>query len=112
MLSRTRFSISKYYYEGIKIVLITDDFYILTASSNIDLYGHVYKNHVGPHHLTFNIIAWNGKHYNQSQFQFTLEFLVNITYIWVVTTYEPNVTGSFSITVLGSNTVRFVRMSK
>ncbi|CAF1251685.1 unnamed protein product [Adineta ricciae] len=65
-------------------------------------------NQFDPHNPTFNIIAWNGKHHNQSQYQFTLEVLVNITYIWVVTTYEPNVTGSFSITALGSRTVRLV----
>ncbi|CAF1251562.1 unnamed protein product [Adineta ricciae] len=110
MFSRTRFSEFKYHYEAIKVVVSKDDFYTLTANSNIDLYGHVYKDQFDPHNPTFNIIAWNGKHHNQSQYQFTLELLVNITYIWVVTTYEPNVIGSFSITALGSKTVRLVLM--
>ncbi|CAF1676676.1 unnamed protein product, partial [Adineta ricciae] len=103
--SRTKLHPSNYYYEAIEVVVNNNSFYILTANSSADLYGHVYKHHFDRLTPMQNLIAWHGKCCNKDQFKFTLELLSNETYILVVTTYNPNVTGPFSITIFGSNQV-------
>ena len=111
MYSRVRFNHSNYYYEAIAVIVSKSDFYILTSNSSIDLYGHLYKDRFDPFNPTNNLIAWYGKCCNKSQFKFTFELLINTKYILVVTTYNQHVTGSFSITVFGSNAVRLERIS-
>ncbi|CAF1592431.1 unnamed protein product [Adineta ricciae] len=106
MYSRTLFPHPRYHLEVIKVFVNKTDFYILTATSSVDLYGHLYKHHFDRYNPTHNLIAWHGQCCNQDQFRFTVELVVNTTYILVVTTYNPNVTGPFSVTILGSNKVR------
>ncbi|CAF1426034.1 unnamed protein product [Adineta ricciae] len=106
LFSRTILHPSDYHYETIEVIVVSkSDFYILTANSTVDLYGHLYKHHFDPSNPTSDLIAWYGKCCNKEQFKFTLELFVNIRYILVVTTYNPNVTGSFSVTVFGSNPI-------
>ncbi|CAF1405644.1 unnamed protein product [Adineta ricciae] len=109
--SRTKLHPSNYHYEAIELVVNKNDFYILTANSSVDLYGHVYKHHFDRLTPMQNLIAWHGKCCNKDQFKFTLELLKNETYILVVTTYNPNITGPFSITIFGSNQVHLENIS-
>ncbi|CAF1225475.1 unnamed protein product, partial [Adineta ricciae] len=109
MFSRATLDHFKYHYEEIEIIVREKGFYVLTGNSSIDLYGHVYKDHFDRFNPKHNLIAWYGKCCNRDQFKFTLELLLNTKYILVVTTYNPNVTGPFSITVFGSNTVHLQR---
>ncbi|CAF1685672.1 unnamed protein product, partial [Adineta ricciae] len=101
-----------YHLEAIKVVVDKNDFYVITANSSIDLYGHIYKDHFYPVDPTKNLIAWYGKCCNKDQFNFTIELLVGTQYILVVTTYNPYDTGPFLVTVFGSYPVRFERISE
>ncbi|CAF1631136.1 unnamed protein product, partial [Adineta ricciae] len=99
-----------YYYETIQVTISKNDFYILTGNSSIELYGFVYKDHFPRFDLPKNLIASYGKPDNKDQFKFTLELQMNTKYILVVTTYYPNVTGPFSVTIFGSNRVDLQRI--
>ena len=112
MFSRTSFDHPYYYFESIEITAYTNDFYVITANSSIDLYGFVYKDHFDRFNPTANRLAWYGKCCNKDQFKFTLELQSSLKYVLVVTTYEQNVIGPFSIIIFGSNRVRLRRMGK
>lgn len=99
----SRTSSERYYLEAIELTVNQNDFYIIAGNSTIDLYAHVYKDHFSSLNPSGNLIAWDGKCCHKDQFKFTLELLANTKYILVVTTYNPNVTGPFSIIVYGSN---------
>lgn len=45
-------------------------------------------------------------------FQFSIYLQMNITYILVITTFQPNIRGEFSVFVYGSNNVTLNRISK
>ncbi|CAF1600222.1 unnamed protein product [Adineta ricciae] len=107
--SRTIFHQSEYHYETIEVLVDENGFYILTANSSIDLYGQLYKHYFDILNPVHNLIAWHGKCCNKDQFRFTLELLTDTKYILVVTTYNPNMTGPFSVTVFGPNTVHLER---
>ncbi|CAF1607590.1 unnamed protein product [Adineta ricciae] len=101
--SRNLFHDFTYRYEAIEITVHETDFYILTASSSVDLYGHVYKDDFHRFDPSKNLIAWFGQCCRKDQFKFTLELQANTKYILVVTTYHPKVTGPFSIITYGSH---------
>ncbi|CAF1651819.1 unnamed protein product, partial [Adineta ricciae] len=101
--SRTLFNPRNYHYEAVEVTVHETDFYILTANSSVDLYGHVYKDDFHRFNPSKNLIAWFGKCCRKDQFKFTLELQANMKYILVVTTYDPNVTGPFSIITYGSH---------
>ncbi|CAF1535820.1 unnamed protein product [Adineta ricciae] len=109
--SRTLFDHPFYYYETIEITVSKNDLYIIIGNSSIDLYGHVYKDHFERFNPAGNLIAWYGKCCNKDQFKFTLDLKINTKYILVVTTYNPNVTGPFTITIFGLNTIRLQHMN-
>ncbi|CAF1562161.1 unnamed protein product [Adineta ricciae] len=98
-----------YHYEAIEVIVNKTDTYTLGANSSIDLYGHLYKHYFDLVNPAYNLIAWYGKCCNKDQFRFTVELFINTKYILIVTTYNPNVTGPFSLTVLGSSGVRLKR---
>ena len=103
---------TSYLYEAIEVIVSEKGTYTLEANSSIDLYGHLYKHYFDLVNPASNLIAWHGKCCNKEQFRFTVELLINTRYILIVTTYNPNVTGPFSITVLGSNGARLNRTSE
>ena len=110
--SRKLFHDFTYRYEAIEITVHETDFYILTASSSVDLYGHVYKDDFHPFNPSKNLIAWFGKCCHRDQFKFTLELQANAKYILVVTTYHPHVTSPFSIITYGSHPINLELMGE
>ncbi|CAF1415070.1 unnamed protein product [Adineta ricciae] len=105
--ARAPFYPSAFFYEVIEMFVSQNGFYIITSVSSIGLYGYVYKDRFHSFDPTSrDLIAWNGERYSNDQFEFTLELHAYAKYILVVTTYNPFVTGPFSITVFGSPTVQ------
>ncbi|CAF1390869.1 unnamed protein product [Adineta ricciae] len=86
---------SAFFYEAIEIFVSQNGFYILIGVSNIELYGYVYKDRFHPFDPT------SRERCSNDRFEFTLELHVYTKYILVITTYNPFVTGPFSITVFG-----------
>ncbi|CAF4065660.1 unnamed protein product, partial [Rotaria sp. Silwood1] len=54
-----------------------------------------------------NLLVQDDESGGNSQFQFAVNLEAGATYILVVTTYSPSVTGAFSICVTGPNRVSF-----
>lgn len=96
---------SMYYYEAIKINVIEDGNYTLGSDSQTDMYGQLYKNKFNPFHPTADIITENNDDGCNFQFKLIHYLQKHITYILVVTTSFPYITGSFSIIAIGPNNV-------
>ncbi len=103
---------SNYFYETIEVKVIETGNYSLGSNSTIDTYGYIYNNSFDPFHLTMNLLIENDQSYGNNQFKLVTPLQVNTTYILVVTTYSPNVTGKFSVLVIGPNNVIFNHISK
>ena len=110
--SRTGCGISNYYYEAIRATVTESGYYTFISNSSENIYGHIYKDSFSPLTPVTNVISHNGKCCNNYQFNLTDYLHVNTMYILVVTTYHPNITGIFSIDVLGSNNVSLHRIGK
>lgn len=86
--------------------------YSLGTNSTIDTYGYIYKNRFDPADPFVNLISEDDQSYRNNQFKIVTSLQINITYILVVTTYSPNVTGMFTVIVIGPNNVKFNHISK
>ncbi len=94
-----------FYYEAIQVKVMEAAIYSLRSNSTIDTYGHIYNNSFDPCDSSLNLISEDDESGGHSQFQLTISLQTNTTYILVVTTYYPSVTGNFSILVSGPNNV-------
>ncbi|CAF1020086.1 unnamed protein product [Adineta steineri] len=110
MYGRTVCDDSNYYYETIEINVVTDGFYIIASNSSVDIYGYVYNNSFNPFNPSVNLILSNIFGCGAG-FQLTVNLVVNITYILVVTSWKENMTGSFSIIVSGPTNTSVTRIT-
>jgi hypothetical protein len=103
--ARTRCGSVNYYYEAIEINVIDTGYYILVSDSTIDTYGSIYENRFSVFNSRMRLLLQDDNSGCSSQFKMLTLLQVNITYILVVTTSFPNVTGTFSVLVFGSKNV-------
>jgi hypothetical protein len=96
-----------YYYEAIQINVSTTGNYTIKSNSAIDTYGYLYENNV----TASNILAFNDDSDDTVQFTITYTLQAGRTYIVIFTTYDPGVTGSFSLIVSGPARVSLVRIN-
>lgn len=101
-----------YYYEAIQVTVTKTGYYGFDRNSSIDTYGFIYKNSFNPFNLYENIFSLDDNNCSHHQFKAVVQLQTNTTYIWVVTTRSPDVTGAFSIFVFGSNKVSLNRVGK
>ncbi|CAF4245336.1 unnamed protein product, partial [Adineta steineri] len=92
---------SNYYYETIQIDVVTNGIYMIASKSIVDTYGYIYKNSFDPFNPSVNLILEDDDSCDGEQFRLTVNLLVNVKYILVVTTFYSDVTESFSIIVSG-----------
>jgi hypothetical protein len=100
------------FYETIEVTVTENAYYVLSSNSNIDIYASIYKNIFYPLNPIGNRILEDGKCCNSEPFKMTVYLEMNISYILVVTTYNPNVIGTFSVIVSGSHKVTLQRIRK
>ncbi len=105
--SRTNCTLPNHYYKAIQFKVVKDGCYMLTSNSTLDTYGYVYKDIFNPLDPTMNLISKNDNNLRDNQFELISSFQSNTAYILVVTTYKPNVTGSFLIIISGPSGVSF-----
>jgi hypothetical protein len=100
---------SNYHYEAIQLDVVETGCYNLISNNTIATHGYIYKDNFNPINPTINILLQNDRHYRgrDDQFEFQTYLLINTTYILVVTTFDPGVTGVFSVLVTGPNSVSF-----
>ncbi len=103
---------SNYYYEIMEIKVFEDGIYHLVSESTIDTYGSIYQDTFHPVLPCVNLITQDDDGTCDKQFMVNLYFRAITTYILVVTTHSPNVTGSFSIVAFGPNNVILKRSSE
>jgi hypothetical protein len=103
---------STYYYEAIQVNVILDGFYTLFINISISERSYLYQSYFNPRNpfgnlLSTFVVSCEGQ--RQS-----LEYLLsNVTYILIVTTFDPNmVTKKLLITTSGANNVTFRRISE
>ncbi|CAF4076755.1 unnamed protein product [Adineta steineri] len=100
-----------YYYEAIKIQVYKSGHYSFNSMSNINTYGYMYAKYFDPFSPSAYLISADDDSSSNSQFNISIPLEINTEYILVVTTYNSNVTGSFSIRVSGPNRVGLERLN-
>ena len=102
---------SKYYYETIEVIVSTSGFYSLSSNGSIITFNYIYKGNFNP----FNHGDWlkiNYTNCNDRQTNLIINLQANTKYILVVTTYFPNVTGTFLVLAWGPNNVTLNTISE
>jgi len=101
----------KYHYETIEINVEQNGSYIFDGNSTILLYGYLYENNFDPSYPQQNLITQS--HFScGNHFQLGSYLQTNINYILVVTAFDPNVRGAFTLSINGSNNVTLNRIGK
>ena len=82
-------------------------FYTITTNSIIDTHGFIYENNFNIFNPKMNLISVDDDAGCDYQFQITTRLEINNTYVLIVTTYDENVGGTFSLVASGPNNVSF-----
>jgi hypothetical protein len=96
---------SDYYYHAIRVRIFTRGSYSFTSSSLIDTYGSFHHFAVDPTNPYESLITFDDDSGGGRQFRISLDLQSEKTYILLVTTFAPNVTGWFKITAVGPASV-------
>jgi len=101
-----------YYYETIQVNVEQAGSYTFDTNSTIELYGYIYENEFDPSYPNKNLITQSNFGCGKFHFQLGSYLEVNTVYILVVTTFDPNVKGSFTLNVTAPYNVTLNRISK
>jgi len=101
-----------YYYEAIQVNVVETGYYQFGSNSNMDTYGYIYKNNFDPFNPSVNLLAEDDQSCKNNQFKLIIHMEVKTTYVLIVTTFYPSVTGVYSVFVSGANNVSFHRISE
>jgi hypothetical protein len=96
-----------YYYKAIDISVSSTGYYIIVSNNSMDTYGYLYTNTFDPTFSDAPSIAIDNDSGGNGQFRFLIQLQAMVSYILVVTTSEPNITGSFTITGIGLTSISF-----
>jgi len=110
--ARTGCGLSNYYYEAIEVNVVESGCYTFGSNSNINTFDYIYKDTFDPFNPSRNLILHDDASLNDTQFKLITYLHVYTTYVLVVTTYYPNVTGEFWVRVLGPKNVSFNRIGE
>ncbi|CAF4107638.1 unnamed protein product, partial [Adineta steineri] len=92
------------------VKVIESGYYTFRGSGDIDSYGFMYKNRFNPLDPSENLVDQDDGGGSDIQFKLDIHLDVDMTYILVVTTFDSNETGDFSIVVLGKDKVILERL--
>ncbi|CAF1025261.1 unnamed protein product [Adineta ricciae] len=93
-----------HYYVVRKLFINTTGYYTIQSRSLIDLYGYLYNGQFNRTSPLMNLRKGDDNTAGSQQF-YIGDYLFSLVYVLVVTTFEPNVTGSFSVSITGPATV-------
>jgi hypothetical protein len=103
---------TNYHYETIQVNVQENSTYSFDSISTIITYGYIYEYSFDPFNPTENLLSQSNYSCGGFHFQFATYLRRNMTYVLVVTTFQPNVQGSFSVFVRGPNNVSLNRISE
>lgn len=109
---RDQCSISKHFYEAIRINVSFDGFFTFCSNSSIDTFGYIYEDTFDPFDLESDLIASDNDDCDNQQFRLCLFLQANTSYILVVTTHAEGVTGPFSVSVVGGTEVHLTAIDR
>ncbi len=92
--------------------VMTSGLYLISSDSSINTYGYLYKTHFNPLNKAKNYLDENDEACANNQFRMVNNLQANVTYVLVVTTHYPEMTGKFAIFISGPNQVIFNRISE
>lgn len=103
--ARTGCGSINYYYEAVTVTVIETDYYTIISNSTIDIYVSLYKNKFDVFNPRVNLISEKDTSHCDQRFETLNRLQMDTTYILVMTTPYPNVTGAFSMLVTGPKNV-------
>ncbi|CAF0858294.1 unnamed protein product [Adineta steineri] len=96
---------SSSYYEAIQVNVPRSGLYTVLSKSNMNTHGSIYKRSFDPSKPYENRLLEDDDSCSPYHFKLTIYLKTSITYILIVTTYDSNMTGAFSIFVSGPNNI-------
>ncbi|CAF3454890.1 unnamed protein product [Rotaria socialis] len=102
-----------FYFEAIEVTPKRTGNYTFTSNSTIDSYGYLYTNPFDPLNTTSNLLTHADDNENETsdQFSLTCALQADTSYTLVFTTFDPDLTGPFSIFTLGPSRISLRRLS-
>jgi hypothetical protein len=87
------------------VTVSTPGYYSLQSISVMDTFGYIYNDSFVSSAVSQNSIASNDDSAGNQQFRLYIWLNNMTTYVLVVTTYLPNITGAFSINAIGLKSI-------
>jgi hypothetical protein len=101
-----------YHYESIQMNVQQNGAYSFDSNNTIITYGYIYKNDFDPWYPFENLLVQSNYRCGEYPFHLATYLQVNTTYVLVVTTFDRNVQGEFSVLVSGPNNISLNRISE
>lgn len=101
-------STNQYYYESIPLLVDRSDTYSITIHSSASLYAYLYNNSFDSNNPSNNLLTSSFNQFNNRNFTFSTYLNVGVVYYLVITTINPNITGSFTVIVSGRGNAIFI----
>ncbi len=86
--------------------------YRIINNSTFDAYSYIYKDNFNPNTHPSRLIVKDDSSLRGNQFKSIVRFQTSINYIFIMTTNDTNVTGVFSLLMIGPAKISFNRISK
>lgn len=101
-----------YHYETIQVNVGHNGSYSFGSNNSDLLYGYIYENDFEPSYPSNNLLTQSSFTCGKYTFGVAAYLRVDVTYIVVVTTLNPNVKGPFLLLVSGPNNITLNRIGK
>ena len=95
------FSNNLHYFQAIQVTVPTAGTFTFRSISSLDTRGYFYRDSFDPSNATANLITDDDDSGGQLQFLIRANLEPGNTYILVVTTHRENITGNYSVNVVG-----------
>ena len=96
-----------YYYQTVRFAVNETGVYVIASSSSFDSFGYLYENRFDPNDATSYLLLSDDDSAGERQFALRANLRANVVYIVVVTSYNPQESGSYSVNVSGPSVARF-----
>ncbi|CAF4383203.1 unnamed protein product [Rotaria magnacalcarata] len=102
-----------FYFEALEVTPKRTGNYTFTSNSTIDSYGYLYANNFNPLNITSNLLTHADDNGDETSDQFSLTYTLqaDTSYTLVFTTFDPDLTGPFSIFTMGPSRISLRRLS-
>lgn len=87
------------------------DFYEITSKSHFNAYGYLYYNTFDKSNTRLNLIMEDDNGDENQQFKMNIFLQSSTSYVLVVTSFYPYITGNFSIIAVGPSKINFTQIT-